>query len=469
LTAQLTAMPENDQELLGTVRCPSGIAVVLDAGMLGLWCHRDFDDDSSWPMDDELRRTARESADLRIEGPDAEAAAEAFDRQWHRRYLFDIPIKGLAKLTASFDELVGQRHLRAKLTRCDRRIPHRERIDLAIAQGNGFGEMQYHGMWAAVVAGLPPDRSLPVYGERIAAGPDARRWRRVYVELVPHARPRRSEHVGYAMVDEARLLVADADALGRWAHGQSLDGLVDVAFWGADESQIASMMGAGRLQPHQRQRPDQAPLGWTDMQAAEAEERYQAVRKCRNDHGLKVTIDYRPHSHLHQLMSQVDRTPTEAGTVKIGHAELCGFMTSWGDGIFDVLHEHDDEGRLVRITMDVGNDTIVQRQRRLEEWWFGLFSKMAIVSKQVAEKSRPVGYLYREQPSREQDSGWRITAGDESQDYMDDAENHTLMPLRDLIGRDAGLEEIFRQPIQAAFQRDEDGRFVAVPFEPSLD
>lgn len=462
-------MPGKDRELLGTARCPSGIAVVLDGGMLGLWCHRDFDDDSSWPMDDEGRQTARESVDLRIEGPDAEAAAEAFDRQWHKRYLFDIPIKGLAKLSASFDELVGQRQLRAKLTRCDRRIAHRERVDLAIAQGNGFGEMQYHGMWAAVAAGFPPDRSLPVYGERIADSPDAGRWRRVYVELVPDAQPLRSEHVAHAMVDKARLIIADADALGLWVHDRPLDGLVDVAFWGADELQIASMMGASRLPPHQRQRPDQAPLGWIDMPVAEAEERYQAVRKCCKDHGLKVRIDYRPHSHHHQLMSQVDETPTESGTVKIEHAELCGLMTSWGDGIFDVLREHDSEGRLVRLTMDLGNDKIVQRQRRFEEWWFGLFSKMAVVSKEVAEKNRPAGYLYREEPSREQDSGWRITAGDEPQAYMDDARNHALMPLRDLISRDRGLEKVFQQPIQTAFERGDDGRFVAVPFEPSLD
>jgi len=271
------------------------------------------------------------------------------------------------------------------------------------------------------------------------------------------------------MVDEARLIVADADALGSWVHDRPLDGLADVAFWGADKLQIASTMGAARLQPHQHQRPDQAPLGWTDMPAAEAEVRYQAVRKYRDEHGLKVRVDYRPHSHHHELMLQVDRTPTESGTVKMGDAELCGFMTSWGDGIFDILREHDAEGRFVRLTLDLVNDRIVQRKRDVEELWFGVFSKMAIVSKEVAEKNRPVGYLYREESSRERDSGWRITAGDESQAYMDDARNHALMPLRDLIGRDAGLKEIFRQPIETAFERGEDGEFVALPFRPSRD
>src|SRR5262249_52893777 len=208
--------------------------------------------------------------------------------------------------------------------------------------------MQYHGLWAAVAAGIPPDRSLPVYGERMAAGPDAGCWRRIYVELVRHGRPRRSERVGSAMVDRARLIIADADALGSWVQDRPLDGLADVAFWGADELRIASKMEATRLPPHQGQRPDQASLGWTNMAAAEAELRYEAVRKYRDDHGLKVALDYRPHSHHYQLLSQFDRTPTESGTVKIGSAELCGFMTSWGDGIFDVLHEYDADARFVR-------------------------------------------------------------------------------------------------------------------------
>ena len=31
-----------------------------------------------------------------------------------------------------------------------------------------------------------------------------------------------------------------------------------------------------------------------------------------------------------------------------------------------------------------------------------------------------VGYCYREKPDGDWDSGWRFTAGDESEEYMDD-------------------------------------------------
>lgn len=35
-----------------------------------------------------------------------------------------------------------------------------------------------------------------------------------------------------------------------------------------------------------------------------------------------------------------------------------------------------------------------------------------------------VGYMYREAPDFPKDSGWRLLAGDESDEYMDDADQH---------------------------------------------
>ena len=35
----------------------------------------------------------------------------------------------------------------------------------------------------------------------------------------------------------------------------------------------------------------------------------------------------------------------------------------------------------------------------------------------------PVGFMYREPPDSDDDSGWRFFSGDEPQDYVDDPEN----------------------------------------------
>ena len=68
-------------------------------------------------------------------------------------------------------------------------------------------------------------------------------------------------------------------------------------------------------------------------------------------------------------MQQVRASRSENGTVEIGAAGPCGFMTSWGDAIFDVLAERDALGRLVRLTIDCGSEAMVERQRRFEERW----------------------------------------------------------------------------------------------------
>ena len=51
-------------------------------------------------------------------------------------------------------------------------------------------------------------------------------------------------------------------------------------------------------------------------------------------------------------MEQVRASPTSSGTVTLGDAKLCGFMTPGGDRIFDVIAERDAAGNLVRLAVD---------------------------------------------------------------------------------------------------------------------
>ena len=87
----------------------------------------------------------------------------------------------------------------------------------------------------------------------------------------------------------------------------------------------------------------------------------------RDQQGYKFATDFRPHSHHFLAMKQVRTTPTESGTVEVGGARVCIFMTSWGDGFFPVYRDVDARGRLVRVCIDLGNDEIVQRQRQFEQ------------------------------------------------------------------------------------------------------
>ncbi|NJP32577.1 hypothetical protein [Micromonospora thermarum] len=105
----------------GEVTCPSGQLVVLDGGYLELWSG------DRTPSDEE-----RPATDFAIVGPDAEAAAESFDRQAGTR-LYDIPAHSVAELIATFDEHCREHGHDASLRAYQQQVPHRERLRHAVA------------------------------------------------------------------------------------------------------------------------------------------------------------------------------------------------------------------------------------------------------------------------------------------------------------------------------------------------
>jgi hypothetical protein len=79
-----------------------------------------------------------------------------------------------------------------------------------------------------------------------------------------------------------------------------------------------------------------------------------------------------------------------------------------------------------------------------------------------------VGYMYREATDREHDSGWCFTAGDETEEYMDDPENHAIYDVNTIANYDPEIIPLLDAPPGSAFARSADtGRFEEVPFEPS--
>lgn len=116
-----------------------------------------------------------------------------------------------------------------------------------------------------------------------------------------------------------------------------------------------------------------------------------------------------------------------------------------GDPVeFDASHiintQHDD------------HDNLVER-----------YIKRCFVTKRILEEGAKVGYLYREAPDRDKDSGWRFMAGDESQDYMDDADNLALVSLGAVLSLDDSFIDLLDAPDGAQFERDAaTGRFEPV-------
>ena len=73
---------------------------------------------------------------------------------------------------------------------------------------------------------------------------------------------------------------------------------------------------------------------------------------------------------------------------------------------------------------------------------------------------KKVGYMYREKPDNEYDSGWRFLAGDESQEYMDNPENVGIFSLNTLCNYDIDITDYLEYPVGSAFYRNKKGEFV---------
>lgn len=88
----------------------------------------------------------------------------------------------------------------------------------------------------------------------------------------------------------------------------------------------------------------------------------------------------------------------------------------------------------------------------------------------ITVEGRQVGFMYRERPDVDRDSGWRFMAGDETQEYMDDPENVEVYDINTIANYDADIIPHLLAPPGSAFERNvRTGRFEAVEFEPPED
>lgn len=84
-----------------------------------------------------------------------------------------------------------------------------------------------------------------------------------------------------------------------------------------------------------------------------------------------------------------------------------------------------------------------------------------IASDRITVDGARVGYMTRDKPTRAEDSGWLFTAGDETQDYMDDADNFAVYDVNTIANYDRDIIPFLDASVGSSFERIADG-----PLEP---
>lgn len=76
-----------------------------------------------------------------------------------------------------------------------------------------------------------------------------------------------------------------------------------------------------------------------------------------------------------------------------------------------------------------------------------------LASRRVSQDRAPVRFMYREQPDRPDDSGWRFFAGDENDEYAKNPDNITLNAVTTICEIDPDILPHLNAPHGSAFER----------------
>lgn len=85
-----------------------------------------------------------------------------------------------------------------------------------------------------------------------------------------------------------------------------------------------------------------------------------------------------------------------------------------------------------------------------------------IATKTVTESRQAVGFLYREDPVFEHDSGWRFFSGDETDEYTDNPDNFVVCSVSEITTSNPNITALLTQPAGSAWELNDNGEFQAV-------
>lgn len=86
-----------------------------------------------------------------------------------------------------------------------------------------------------------------------------------------------------------------------------------------------------------------------------------------------------------------------------------------------------------------------------------------IATDHILVEGKRVGFMYREKPRNEIDSGWHFFSGEETQEYVDVPANLAIYDVNTIANNDPEIIPFLDAPIGSAFGRDGQGVFRSEP------
>lgn len=78
-----------------------------------------------------------------------------------------------------------------------------------------------------------------------------------------------------------------------------------------------------------------------------------------------------------------------------------------------------------------------------------------IAPDRITVDGKKIGYMYRENPTSEFDTGWRFFAGDEDEQYTDNPDNFEIYELNTICNYDQDIIPYLMKPVGIKLERND--------------
>ena len=164
---------------------------------------------------------------------------------------------------------------------------------------------------------------------------------------------------------------------------------------------------------------------------------------------IRITVTPEEHDAMNKALADFVHAPLEYDISEMMDNEEIQEMAQDVEALRKELYEASGRNRNYHVK--------AEDVKHLLPDWEG--ADGCIATNRITVEGYKVGYCYREKPDGDWGSGWRFTAGDESEEYMDDPNNAGIYKLNTICNDDPDIIPLLNTPAPCAFERDENGVF----------